>query len=117
MDNDSINNITNEDALNKEEPLFCLSEDIEKQINEMKNREQNISSNMEDIMIDLHNNCEFMGKRMSSIVELIKEKTDEEIKASTVNYRKAYDTLIKVAILIGLTNSIIIILLMFILMN
>lgn len=117
MDNDNINNITNKDILNKEEPLFCLSEDIEKQINEMKNREQNISSNMEDIMIDLHNNCEFMGKRMSSIVELIKEKTDEEIKASTVNYRKAYDTLIKVTLILGLSNAIIIVLLMFILMN
>ena len=68
-------------------------------------------------MIDLHNNCEFMGNKMASLFELIKEKTDEEIKASTINYRKAYDTHVKVAILIAITNSLNIILLIFLIMN
>ncbi len=111
-DNDNLFN-NNEN----QETIMCFPENIEKQIEEMKNREKGISSNMEDIMIDLHNNCEFMGNKLSSIAELIKEKTDEEIKASTVNYRKAYDTLLRVAISIGLMNSIVIILLIFLLMN
>jgi hypothetical protein len=102
---------------NNEERKIQIPDNIEDQINEMKKRDLNISSNMEDIMIDLHNNCEFMGDKMSSLFELIKDKTDEEIKASTVNYRKAYDTLLKVAMMIGLSNSIIIVLLIFILLK
>lgn len=102
---------------NNEERKIQIPDNIEDQINEMKKRELSISSNMEDIMIDLHNNCEFMGDKMSSLFELIKDKTDEEIKASTVNYRKAYDTLLKVAMMIGLSNSIIIVLLIFILLK
>ena len=102
---------------NNEERKIQIPDNIEDQINEMKKRDLSISSNMEDIMIDLHNNCEFMGDKMSSLFELIKDKTDEEIKASTVNYRKAYDTLLKVAMMIGLSNSIIIVLLIFILLK
>ena len=102
---------------NENKKIEILSSDIENQINEIRKRDTIINANMEDIMIDLHNNCEFMGNKMANLVELIKEKTDEEIKASTINYRKAYDTLIKVAILIGITNSINIIMLIFLILN
>ena len=107
-----MDNNLNTDNLDK-----CISYEISKQIKNIMEKDDNISANMEDIMIDLHNNCEFMGNKLSSIVELIKDKTDEEIKASTVNYRKAYETLLKVAIMIGLTNSIIIVLLIFLLLK
>lgn len=102
---------------NENKKIEILSSDVENQINEIRKRDAIINANMEDIMIDLHNNCEFMGNKMASLVELIKDKTDEEIKASTINYRKAYDTLIKVAILIGIANSINIIMLIFLIIN
>lgn len=85
---------------------------------ESKNNEnKELKASIEDIMIDLHNNCEFMGGKLASIIELIKTTADEEIKASTNNYRKAYDTLMKVAIIIGVTNITIIILLASILID
>ena len=84
---------------------------------ERNNENQQLKASMEDIMIDLHNNCEFMGGKLATIIELIKTTADEEIKASTNNYRKAYDTLMRVAILIGVTNITIIILLASLLIN
>lgn len=84
---------------------------------EKNNENQQLKASMEDIMIDLHNNCEFMGGKLATIIELIKTTADEEIKASTNNYRKAYDTLMRVAILIGVTNITIIILLASLLIN
>lgn len=84
---------------------------------ERNNENQQLKASMEDIMIDLHNNCEFMGSKLATIIELIKTTADEEIKASTNNYRKAYDTLMRVAILIGVTNITIIILLASLLIN
>jgi hypothetical protein len=108
FDNDSDNN--NDDIIEK-------INIINKQIDQMKKRNDAINANIEDIMIDLHNNCEFMGNRLSSIAELIKITSDEEIKASTNNYRKAYDTLVKVAILIFVTNFINLVLLTFLNLN
>lgn len=93
--------------------LFSTAEDEEKKDND--NRQ--LKSSMEDIMIDLHNNCEFIGGKLANITELIKTTADEEIKASTKNYRKAYDTLMKVTIIIGVTNITIIILLASLLIN
>ena len=93
--------------------LFSTTEDEEKKDND--NRQ--LKSSMEDIMIDLHNNCEFIGGKLANITELIKTTADEEIKASTKNYRKAYDTLMKVTIIIGVTNITIIILLASLLIN
>lgn len=94
-----------------------LTEEIEEQLENLKIKDKIIDSKIEDLMIDLHNNCEFMGNRMAAMSELIKEKTDEEIKASTVNYRKAYDTLIKVAILISIVGILNFAMLLFILIN
>ena len=106
MDNENIKNIN-----------FNLTEEIEEQLENLKMKDKIIDSKIEDLMIDLHNNCEFMGNRMTAMSELIKEKTDEEIKASTVNYRKAYDTLIKVAILISIVGILNFAMLLFILIN
>ena len=123
FDNDSDNN-NNDDIIEK---INIINKDgsecgisrsiINKQIDKMKKRDDAINANIEDIMIDLHNNCEFMGNRLSSIAELIKITSDEEIKASTNNYRKAYDTLVKVAILIFVTNFINLVLLAFLNLN
>lgn len=93
--------------------LFSTAEDEEKKDND--NRQ--LKSSMEDIMIDLHNNCEFISGKLANITELIKTTADEEIKASTKNYRKAYNTLMKVTIIIGVTNITIIILLASLLIN
>ena len=84
---------------------------------ERNNENQQLKASIEDIMIDLNNNCEFVTGKLTSIIELIKTTADEEIKASTNNYRKAYYTLIKVAILVGVTNIINIILIMTLIIN
>ena len=123
FDNDSDNNndddiIEKINIINKDGSECGISRSIiNKQIDQMKKRDDAINANIEDIMIDLHNNCEFMGNRLSSIAELIKITSDEEIKASTNNYRKAYDTLVKVAILIFVTNFINLVLLAFLNLN
>lgn len=122
FDNDSDNNnddiIEKINIINKDGSECGISRSIiNKQIDQMKKRNDAINANIEDIMIDLHNNCEFMGNRLSSISELIKITSDEEIKASTNNYRKAYDTLVKVAILIFVTNFINLVLLTFLNLN
>ena len=123
FDNDSDNNndddiIEKINIINKDGSECGISRSIiNKQIDQMKKRDDAINANIEDIMIDLHNNCEFMGNRLSSIAELIKITSDEEIKASTNNYRKAYDTLVKVAILIFVTNFINLVLLTFLNLN
>ena len=124
FDNDSDNNNDDDDIIEK---INIINKDgsecgisrsiINKQIDQMKKRDDAINANIEDIMIDLHNNCEFMGNRLSSISELIKITSDEEIKASTNNYRKAYDTLVKVAILVFVTNFINLVLLIFLNLN
>ena len=58
---------------------------IDEQMDRIKKRDDAINANIEDIMIDLHNNCEFMGSKLASIAELIKLTSDEAIKASTNN--------------------------------
>lgn len=118
-DNDNDGDIIEKiNIINKDGSECGISRSIiNKQIDQMKKRDDAINANIEDIMIDLHNNCEFMGNRMAAMSELIKEKTDEEIKASTVNYRKAYDTLIKVAILISIVGILNFAMLLFILIN